>query len=215
MTGAPYRLYYFPGNANLAPHMILEAAGQPYELLLVDRKQDANHAPAYLKLNPNGRLPTLEHDGLVIYEAAAICLYLLERHPECGLMPAAGTPARAHFYQWLMYLTNTVQTATLSYYYPYKRTTDKKGAAAVKDSAEQRLGGTYGIISQALAGSPYLAGASLTAADFYLAMLCRWGRGLATPPRAYPHIARLLDELAAHPAVIAAFTAEGLEAPYF
>ena len=67
-----YQLYYYPGNANLAPHMVLEEIGAPYELILLDRAKNAHKAPEYLKLNPHGRIPTLIDGGLVLYETAAM-----------------------------------------------------------------------------------------------------------------------------------------------
>ena len=53
------RLYYYPGNASLTPHMLLEEIGSPFELALVDRANAAHKAPEYLKLNPNGLIPVL------------------------------------------------------------------------------------------------------------------------------------------------------------
>ena len=75
-----YQLYYYPGNANLAPHILLEEIGADYELVLVDRNKNEQKSPAYLKLNPAGRIPVLVDGGLVLYEAAAICLHLADRH---------------------------------------------------------------------------------------------------------------------------------------
>src|SRR3569833_4774792 len=107
MIGEPmYKLYYYPGNANLAPHMLLEELGAAYELVLVDRDRNAHNSPEYLKLNPNGQIPTLVDGDLVLYETAAICLHLVARHPEAGLAPPCGSEARAHFYEWLIYLAN-------------------------------------------------------------------------------------------------------------
>src|SRR5262249_37625943 len=113
-----YKLYYSPGNANLAPHMVLEELGQEYELVLLDRAKNAHKSPAYLKLNPNGRIPTLVDGDLVLYETAAICLHLVDRHPGAGLAPELGSAERAHFYKWLVYLTNSVQAEMLIYFYP-------------------------------------------------------------------------------------------------
>ncbi|HTZ78020.1 MAG TPA: glutathione S-transferase N-terminal domain-containing protein, partial [Stellaceae bacterium] len=76
-----YQLYYFPGNANLVPHMVLEEIGAPHELRLVDRSKGGLTSPDYLKLNPHARLPTLVDGDLVLYETAAICLHLVDRHP--------------------------------------------------------------------------------------------------------------------------------------
>src|SRR4051812_4806431 len=104
-----YKLYFFPGNANLAPHMLLEELGVEYELVLVDRDKNAQKSPEYLKLNPNGRIPTLLDGEFVLYETAAICLHLVDRHPQAGLAPQVGTVERAEFYKWLIYLTNTLQ----------------------------------------------------------------------------------------------------------
>mgnify|MGYP000623779462 CR=1 FL=1 len=146
-----YQLYYYPGNANLAPHMLLEEIGVPYELILVDRDKNAQRSPQYLKLNPNGRIPTLVDGDLVLFEAAAICLHLADRHPEAALAPALGTPARAEFYKWLIYLTNTLQAELLIYFYPERLAIDANAAAAVKLRAQERVADMLDLIEQALA----------------------------------------------------------------
>jgi glutathione S-transferase len=87
-----YQLYYFPGNANLIPHMLLEEIGAPYELVPVDRANNAQKSPAYLKLNPTGRIPVLIDGDLVLFETAAICLHLADRHPESGSRPRWARP---------------------------------------------------------------------------------------------------------------------------
>src|ERR1051326_5231176 len=85
-----YKLYYYPGNANLAPHVVLQEIGAKYELVLVDRDKQHHKSPEYLKLNPHGRVPSLVDGDLVIYETAAICLHLVDRHPEARLAPGVG-----------------------------------------------------------------------------------------------------------------------------
>ena len=95
------QLYYHPGNASLTPHMLLEELGAPFELVLVDRANAAHRSPEYLKLNPNGQIPVLVNGNFVLYETAAICLYLADMHPEARLAPPLQTNERAHFYQWL------------------------------------------------------------------------------------------------------------------
>src|SRR3989304_10510949 len=83
-----YQLYYHPGNANPAPHILLEEIGADYELVLVDRTKNEQKSPAYLKLNPAGRIPVLVDGDLVLYETAAICLHLADRHAAAGVGPA-------------------------------------------------------------------------------------------------------------------------------
>jgi glutathione S-transferase len=67
-----YQLHYFPSNANSAPQMVLEEIGQVYELVLIERAKNAQKSSEYLKINPNGRIPTLVDGGLALFEAAAI-----------------------------------------------------------------------------------------------------------------------------------------------
>ena len=93
-----YQLYYYPRNASLAPHLVLEHLNEEFELLLVDRDNHQQKSPEYLALNPAGRIPTLLHNGLAISESSAICLYLCEQHLDSTLIPALGHPDRAHFY---------------------------------------------------------------------------------------------------------------------
>ncbi len=81
MAKSVTKLFYFPGNASMAPHCLLEEIGQPFELAFVDRAQDAHKSADYLKLNPNGLIPVLVDGDRVLYDSAAICLHLAARHP--------------------------------------------------------------------------------------------------------------------------------------
>ena len=207
-----YQLHYFPGNANAAPHMVLEELGQKYNLVLVDRAIDAQKSKNYLKINPNGRIPTLVDDNLVLFEAAAIVLYLVDKHPEAGLAPKVGTPERARFYQWMIFLTNSLQEELMIWQYPDRLTgADAAATEAVKRGAEKRAGAYLDVIEQHLkANGPLFLGEILSAADFYLVMLARWARPMSNPPRSRPHIARLLDMVTALPAVRRAYEHEGV-----
>ncbi len=88
-----YQLHYFPSNANAAPHMVLEELGTKYALVLVDRANSAQKSKAYLALNPNGRIPTLVDEDLILFEAAAIILHLVDKHPDAKLAPNQARPA--------------------------------------------------------------------------------------------------------------------------
>ncbi len=207
-----YRLHYYPANANAAPHMLLEEIGEDYVLALVDRTTNAQKSAAYLKINPNGRIPALEDGGMVLFEAAAIVLHLVDQHPEAGFAPPVGTPQRAAFYQWLAFLTNSLQEELMIYQYPERLAGDDIAAAAiVRRGAEERAGGFLDVIERHLAAhGPFFLGAEPSAADLYLVMLARWARPMTTPPRARPHIARLLDAMTARPAVRRAYAQEGI-----
>ena len=207
-----YQLHYFPANANAAPHMMLEEIGKEYQLVLVDRAIDAQKSGEYLKINPNGRIPTLVDGDLVLSESAAIVLYLADQHPEAGLAPAVGTAERAKFYQWLTFLTNSLQEELMIWQYPDRLAgTDTAAVEIVTRGAEARASAYLDVIEQYLkANGPLFLGDRLSAADFYLVMLSRWARPMATPPRSRPAIARLLDKLTALPSVRRAYEREGI-----
>lgn len=209
-------LYYYPNNASMAPHIVLEEIGAPFELHRVDRDNNTHKDPAYLRLNPNGVIPTYVDGDLVLFEAAAICLHLADTNPAAGLAPPLGTAERAQFYKWLVHLTNTVQAEMLFYFYPERLADDAKASATVKARAEARVDAMFERVEAALAaGGPYLLGARFSAADLYFLMLARWTRGMTNPARNRPATRRLLDRLIERPAVKRAFATEGVAAPLF
>lgn len=213
-------LHYFPGNASFTPHVLLHELGLDFRLEWVDRANAAHKAPGYLKLNPNGQIPVLVDGDLVLYETAAICLHLADTHPGAGLAPPIGTAERAHFYKWMVWLTNTLQATLMLYFYP-ERLLDAgntSGAAQVKAHAQARAGTCLQQIDDELArhGGPWLLGEAFSAADVFAFMLCRWTRGFDDrPARAYAHIGPWLARVAERPALQRAVQAEGLAPPLY
>lgn len=210
------RLHYFPGNANIAPHILLEELGLDYELVFVDRERGAHREPGYLQLNPAGRIPVYEEGDLVIFETAAICMHLCDTHPHAALAPAVGTPMRAHFYQWLTYLTNTLQAELMTYFYPDRLADTDEAQRQVKQHAERRVNGMLDLLDAELArhGQSWLLGTLYSACDPYLFMLCRWTRNFNRPARSLPHLGPLLARMSARPAVTRAMEAESLAPPW-
>jgi glutathione S-transferase len=206
-------LYYFPGNASLLPHMMLREIGAEFELRLVNREQNAQKSPEYLKLNPNGRIPVLVDGDLVLFETAAIALHLADKFPQAGLAPATGTSERAEFYKWMIHLTNTPQTEYRAWFYPYEHVDDESAAPHVKHAAERRLNRMFDVISEQLGDKTWLLGDRFSAADLFLLMLIRWGRGLPRPPPTLPNLHALAERVLARPAVQKTFEIEGLKAP--
>jgi glutathione S-transferase len=209
-------LHYHPSNASMAPHLLLEELGLPFELKLVDRDRRAHKSPDYLRLNPNGLIPVLVDGELVLYEAAAICLHLVDTHPQAGLVPAVGTPQRAHFYKWLAWLTNTLQAALIIYFYPERWADSPEAVAQVKAHAEAKVGAMLAQLDAELArhGGPWLLGDTFSAVDAYALMLCRWTRGFARPARGLPKLGPYLQRVLARPATQRVFQREGLAQPW-
>lgn len=211
------QLHYHPGNASLAPHMLLEEIGTPFELLLVDRANAAHKSQQYLKLNPNGQIPVLVEGDLVVYETAAICLHLADSHPQARLAPPIQTVERAHFYKWLVWCTNTPQAMLMHYFYSERLVNEGDAAAAaqVKSHAEARVGPMLDQLDAQLAshGADWLLGSTFSAVDPYALMLCRWTRGFSRPARSLPHLGPYLQRVLARPAVQRAFATEKLTLP--
>jgi glutathione S-transferase len=198
-----YTLYWSPGSASLAPHGALEEAGAEYELKLVNTDEGAQRDPAYLKLNPNGKVPTLAMDGrFVLFESAAITQFIADRHPEARLAPGPDETARGHFYQWMAHLTNSVQPAMLRYYYPERHTTDAGGHAAVTAKATEEIATLWGRIDRHLAaGGPFLLGERFSAADIFAYMLSTWQQCCPDTYQRFPGLKRMADKVAARPAM--------------
>ena len=209
-------LHYFPGNASMAPHMLLEELGVPYDLKLVDRTRQAHKSAAYLELNPNGLIPVLIDGQLVLYETAAICLHLVDTHPAARLAPEVGSDERAHFYKWLAWLTNTLQAALLVYFYPERWADQPAAIAQVKAHAEASIGRMLDRLDAQLERhrGPWFLGAAFSAVDPYALMLCRWTRGFGRPARSLPHLQPWLARMLERPAVQRVFEQEELAEPW-
>lgn len=214
------QLHYYPSTAAMIPHIVLEELGLRYERVLVDRTQNRHKEPAYLRLNPNGLMPVLTEGDLVLYETAAIVLHLCDTHPQAQLAPQVGSADRAHFYKWLMWLTNTLQATLIVYFYPERwvEEGDAEGAAQVKAKAHAKVIALLDQVEAQLAasGGPWFLGAGYSALDPYVFTLCRWTRN-------FPHgkareratLGPYLQRMAERPAVQRVFAAEGLSAPFF
>jgi len=207
-----YRLYWDRGSANMAPHALLREIGAPFELARIDVSRGENRNPAYLALNPNGRVPTLIDGSRVMYESAAICLYLCERHPEAGLMPAPGEPDRHLFLKWLFYFTNTLQEELQHWWHGDNYTDLETSRHDMKIVAERRLAIIFARLDSMLEGNgPHILGRRFSAVDVFFVMLCRWTRQMERPALAYPHVKRLVEIVTARPAWIAMMAAEGID----
>lgn len=220
------QLHYYPGNASMTPHLLLEELGVPFELKLVDRANNAHKSPEYLKLNPNGLIPVLvdgdpstgSGQALVLYETAAIVLHLVDTHAQAGLAPAPGTAERAQFYKWLVWLAASLQSQMPMYFYTdrYVAPGNTAGAAEVKAQIEARIGTLIDQIDAHLAahGGPWMMGERFSALDPYALMLCRWTRGMGRPARTLPHIGPFLERVLERPATQRVIRTEKLLKPW-
>jgi glutathione S-transferase len=163
-------LYHAAPSRSSIVHWMLEELGQPYELQMVSFKRGENRQPAYLAVNPMGKVPALKHGDTVITEAAAICAYLADEFPQAGLNIPVGDPRRGTYLKWLFFGPSCVEPAIAERAFPRKEA-----------PARSALGfGDFDTVVDVLAkaaaaASPYLVGNKFTAADVIIGSGLRWG----------------------------------------
>jgi glutathione S-transferase len=166
---ATLTLYHAAPSRSSIVHWMLEEIGEPYDLHLLSLKKEDNRAPAYLAVNPMGKVPALKHGDVVVTESAAICLYLADAFPQAGLTVPIGDPRRGVFLKWLFFGPSCLEPAMTDR--AFKRVEAPPRAA---------LGyGDYDItmdaVAKAVEPGPYLLGEQFSAADVVIGSTLRWG----------------------------------------
>ncbi|MBL8300033.1 MAG: glutathione S-transferase [Rhodanobacteraceae bacterium] len=204
-----YTLYYSPGAASLLPHLLLLEIGAAYELKRIDTAAGEQRSPEYLRLNPNGVVPTLIVDGRPCAETAALLLLLCERHPQAGLAPAVDAPERAAFLQGVLYLANTLQPAFRLWFYPSDA--GEVDATVLKQALRARIEKCFDQLAAQLAdGRSYLLGERFSALDLYATMLMRWSRNMPKPATEWPLLKALAERIRARASWRRLYEIEGL-----
>lgn len=181
-----YTLYYSPGTASLVVHLALLEIGAPYRLELVDFAKQAQRSEAYLRLNPQGTVPTLLIDGQPYAESVALLMMLADRHPEAHLAPAVGSAARNEWYQWLVFLGNALGATYRFWFYPPELGSDEH-TSAVRTRLQAKIEAVWDRLDRQLTTrGPYLLGSELSAADLLLLMYMRWSRNMPRTALAWP-----------------------------
>jgi glutathione S-transferase len=155
-------LYTNPQSRGRIARWMLEEVGQPYRVEVLDYATSMK-APAYLAINPMGKVPALRHGAAVVTETPAICAYLADAFPQARLAPPPGDRMRAPYYRWLFFAAGPAEAAV-----------SNKAAGFVVPPERERMMG-YGRIElvldtleSAVRQSDYLAGNTFTAADLYV-----------------------------------------------
>ena len=192
-------LYYAVGACSLAPHIVLEWIGAPYEAVRVNYG-----SPELLAVNPAGAVPTLrEDDGWLLTQAGAILDYLAQKHPEAGLSGGNALRDKAEAHRWSAFLTSDVHAAFWPVFMPDRYTTDPapEARAKVVAAGKAMVAKKFAILEAHLQGRDWILD-NRSVIDAYAFPMIRWGAkmldGGLSP---YPNIQRLHDTLAADPAV--------------
>ncbi len=160
--------YTNPQSRGRIVRWMLEEIGQPYEVQVLEFGGNIK-APAYLAINPMGKVPALVHEGTVITEVAGICTWLAERFPDAGLAPTLGSPARGVYYRWLFFIAGPLEMATTAKAFQWRIDADNAQSVGCGMIAD-----TLTTIEQAIAAGPWLCGTQFTTADLLLSSYLGW-----------------------------------------
>ena len=166
--------YTNPMSRGQIVRWMLEEVGAPYETQILGYGTSMKD-PAYLAINPMGKVPAIVHDGRTVTECAAICAYLADAFPAAGLAPAAAD--RADYYRWMFFAAGPVEQAITA-----------KSLGFEPDADQQRMAGFGSLpavldaLEGAVAGKAFVAGERFSAADVYVGSQIDWGLQFGTIP---------------------------------
>lgn len=201
-------LFYSPGACSLALHAALEHIGAPYRPVEVDLRKKAQLDPQYLRLNPQGRVPTLGVGDEALTEVVAIADYLDARFPDAGLYPRDAL-ARARDLAAVLRLSSDIHPLYRALWIPSWFADDPAVHEALKAKAAERLRAFYDELEQRLQAGTWGHGEPSGFLAFYTTVFLRWSAAVA-PAGLGPACEALRSRMAAHPAVAAAVAREGI-----
>ena len=194
MRDAALVLYTNPMSRGRIARWMLEETGQPYRVEALGYGE-AMKSPAFLAINPMGKVPALVHGDAIVTETAAICAYLADAFPQAGLLPEAIPEARAAYYLWLFFAAGPVEAAVSA-----KSLNLLAPAERAQMVGYGRFEQTVDVLEQAAASAtPWLTGARFTAADVYVGSQIAFGLMFKSLP-ARPAFAEYVARLQARPA---------------
>ena len=169
--------YTNPMSRGRIVRWMLEELGQPYRTEVLEFGKSMK-APAFLAINPMGKVPTIVHRDVVVSEGAAICTYLADAFPAAGLAPALDDPLRGSYLRWMFFAAGPVEAAVSAKALGLLAPADRAGTVGygsfdqVVDTLEQVAGNA----------SPWLLGERFSAADVYVGSQVLWGQMFKTLP---------------------------------
>ena len=186
-------LYHSPNTRSSGSLTLLEELGVPYELHVLNMKAGEQRQPAYLAINPMGKVPALRHGDALITEQVAIFLYLADLFPEAGLAPPIGDPLRGPYLRWMIFYAACFEPAVID------RST-QKDPAPLRMSPYGDYDTMLKTLTDQLAQGPYLLGERFSAADVLWGGALTWTTMFKLVPE-LPVIMSYVQRAASRPAV--------------
>ena len=202
-------LYYAPNTCALASHIALEEAGADVDYVRLDLYKGDTRHPAYLKLNPKGRVPVMMTERGVLSESPAILAWIAQTWPQANLVPQHDPWGAAQVNSFNNFLSGTLHGLNFAAFFkPMRFADDEASQAAIKAKAFDNISETLAMLEAKLSPDSWVHGEHYSTSDAYLSVLYGWRRALGRALPALPKLAALEARVLARPAVQRAIAAQ-------
>lgn len=178
--------FHSPQTRSGAVLLLLEELQADYEIHALNMKAGEQRQPAYLAINPMGKVPAILHGGTLVTEQVAIFLYLADLYAEAGLAPALTDPQRGTYLRWMVFYGSCFEPAMMD-------RSQQRDVTSPMSSPYGRYEDTVNLLLEQLGKGPYLLGERFSAADLLWGMALSWMVGfklMASTPVVEAYIAR-------------------------
>lgn len=195
-----HKLFYFKGTAALAPHIVLEEIGAPYETELVDFTNQAQKSAEYLAVNPKARVPALETEVGILTETPAILAFLAQTNPDAKLIPTDPFDF-GQVQEFNNYIAATVHVAHAHKHRGSRWSDDKAAHATMTAKVTENMTDCAGVIERHYLKGPFVIGEQFTICDPYLYLVGLWLHADGVDVAQFPKISQHFKDMSARPAV--------------
>ncbi len=192
-------LYHSLASCALASRLALEFAGADYRDVRIDLAGNEQRKPAYLAINPKGRVPALATDRGILTETPAILQYIAQTHPAARLAPLDDLYALAKVNEFNSYLCSTVHVAHAHRTRASRWADDEAAQASMRAKVAENVRACFDYIERDLVQGPWVMGEQLTTCDFYLFTVSGWLASDGIDIEDFPKVAAQRRHLAQDP----------------
>ena len=194
-----YTLYGDLGSGAFSAEAALAEAGAPYRFEMVSLDKNEQKQPAFLAINPSGKIPALRlPEGEIVTESAAILLTLADHFPPARLLPPQASPARA--YRWLAFMAGEIYPIVEMVDYPERFGAKESETEPLRAIAKDRIRERILIIERMIEG-PFLLPHGFSILDIYAAMFTRWSLEPDWKLANLPRLMALAENVSKRPAI--------------
>jgi len=201
-------LYYSPGSCSLAPHIVLNEIGEPFELRKFATAELANYSAEYLAVNPKGRVPALATDRGILTETTAMLVFIEQTFPQARLAPLADPFRFAQAQAFNSYLCATLHVAHSHRMRGARWANEAASFADMQRKVPESVAECFGLIEKRMLAGPWVMGEAYTICDPYLFTMAQWMEADGVDPARFPKVRDHRQRMSERPQVRAAIAEE-------